>query len=228
MQEGEVRVGGSPRRGTIVSGRHRLAKGGIFCRSGRDGVRAIEHTIQGVQRMMPLKTKLLVTWDFRCRVTLAGQFHSQQIVKRSLSLVGTITSASIGELVCSGSPAASVVLLTETLPWHVRYDSFEGRLPAIQAIKLSIVGAAVVFDLVAMSKLYWCLFRTTESTPLSTTVSVDNVRGQFTPMNVAASIPTDDVPDTTSRCDDENVSAELFGAGAVEDGGGGLLFVSLI
>lgn len=66
----------------------------------------------------------------RCPVTLEGSFHSKTMTKTSALLVGYITRASAGT--CT---SGSITWLGETLPWHVRYESFRGTLPAITEAK---------------------------------------------------------------------------------------------
>lgn len=73
----------------------------------------------------------------RCNVTLEGSFHSRTLSKVAESLIGYINRASVG-----GCEAGTATILTETLPWHVRYTSFAGALPNITAISTKVVGTA--------------------------------------------------------------------------------------
>lgn len=95
-----------------------------------------------------------------CSVTLAGSFHSTTLVKTLNSLIGSITSASLGE--CVGSGTATV--LTATLPWHVTYGGFGGRLPRITLLLLNIVGASIQFRNNGIT----CLFSTSTGEPFRT------------------------------------------------------------
>src|SRR5262245_52268270 len=72
-----------------------------------------------------------------CPVTLEGTFHRRTIVKIRGSLVGAVTRAVIGGERCIGARATA---LTNTLPWHVTYESFRGRLPAIERVRLLLRG----------------------------------------------------------------------------------------
>lgn len=74
-----------------------------------------------------------------CAITLEGSFHSRSIVKRAGTLIGYVNRAATGS--CSGGTTAT--LLTETLPWHARYESFTGTLPDITAVGIGIVGLAI-------------------------------------------------------------------------------------
>ena len=57
-------------------------------------------------------------------ITLSGSFHSRTIAKVRSSLIGYVNSAgSTGS--CSAIISRTRVL-TERLPWHVRYMSFSG------------------------------------------------------------------------------------------------------
>jgi hypothetical protein len=60
-----------------------------------------------------------------CRVTLEGSLHARTIAKSPNALLGYITRAIAGQ--CT----VGTTILTETLPWHVRYVGFSGRLPNI-------------------------------------------------------------------------------------------------
>lgn len=76
--------------------------------------------------------------DTICQVTVEGSFHSRTIAKVVGTLSGFITRVTLGA--CS---VGSATILTETLPWHVRYRSFSGTLPNITSIRADIVGAAL-------------------------------------------------------------------------------------
>lgn len=69
--------------------------------------------------------------SIKCPLTAEGTFHSASIAKTSGSLMGYITRASIGEC-----PGARGTVLSETLPWHVKYEGFEGALPDISSLRL--------------------------------------------------------------------------------------------
>jgi hypothetical protein len=62
----------------------------------------------------------------RCQVTLEGSLHLRTIAKVQGFQYASITVARQGP--CS---AGSATILTETLPWHVRYLAFSGPLPNI-------------------------------------------------------------------------------------------------
>src|SRR6185436_3861009 len=67
-----------------------------------------------------------------CDVTLEGSFHYRTIVKSRLSLVGYITRVDVNEAGCTGAgllAGARARANRETLPWHISYEGFTGRLP---------------------------------------------------------------------------------------------------
>jgi hypothetical protein len=73
-----------------------------------------------------------------CRVTLEGSFHYRTIPKILRHLIGYITSANVRRP-CTGGEGFAETRdegSTETLPWHITYEGFEGRLPAIEGIRL--------------------------------------------------------------------------------------------
>ncbi len=91
-----------------------------------------------------------------CPMTLAGTFHSSTIAKVARSLIGHITTASLGR--CSTGGAT---ILRETLPWHVTYRSFTGTLPNITAMATNIVGLSMSVQVGGET----CLLRTTTTNP---------------------------------------------------------------
>jgi hypothetical protein len=93
----------------------------------------------------------------RCPVTLEGTLHSGTITKVTNLLIGHITRAAIGE--CEGG---RVRLLMETLPWHIRYESFSGTLPRITGISLTNVGMSWLVEPVPGIS---CLYRATSEQP---------------------------------------------------------------
>jgi hypothetical protein len=78
------------------------------------------------------------TTIYRCRLTLEGSFHSRSIAKVAETLIGYVNRAALGE--CG---FLDTRLLSETLPWHVRYRSFLGALPNIISLSTAIVGMAM-------------------------------------------------------------------------------------
>lgn len=76
----------------------------------------------------------------RCPVTLEGSLHTRSFAKGNYNLIGSITAARVGDRVdCVGGEAT---VLRETLPWNVRYQSFEGTLPEIRRIRTLVAGAS--------------------------------------------------------------------------------------
>jgi hypothetical protein len=112
----------------------------------------------------------------RCNVTLTGSFHYRSIVKSRGALIGFVTSAALtrpctgGEAwILNGSERA-----TNTLPWHVQYDSFRGTLPRLEGVRLALVGAS--FLLIASSQ---CLFASTAASPAFGIINI-NAEGRAT------------------------------------------------
>jgi hypothetical protein len=103
-----------------------------------------------------------------CPVTLEGSFHSRTISKVSGQLIGYITRAALTRNGCVLAGGAENIRIlngveepTNTLPWHVRYDSFEGTLPNIAGIRLQLIGAAFLLTAFGVS----CLYKSTEASP---------------------------------------------------------------
>jgi hypothetical protein len=75
----------------------------------------------------------------RCNVTLEGSFHSRTIPKVARTLIGWVTRAIVAHP-CTGAGEGFALTAAETgretLPWHVTYEAFSGRLPNITRIRL--------------------------------------------------------------------------------------------
>jgi hypothetical protein len=84
----------------------------------------------------------------RCQVTLEGSFHSRTIAKTSGSLIGMVSRVRVKQESCTNGIAAAFngaeryngTTSPNTLPWHLRYVSFEGTLPTIRGVKVSLAG----------------------------------------------------------------------------------------
>jgi hypothetical protein len=79
-----------------------------------------------------------------CNVTLEGSFHYRSIIKLARTLIGFITKAAVTHP-CTGSGEgwadngienAGLGVIRNTLPWHVTYEAFTGRLPNITSVRL--------------------------------------------------------------------------------------------
>jgi hypothetical protein len=73
-----------------------------------------------------------------CELTLEGSLHSRTIAKVNGSLAGYVTRATLGP--CS---AGTATILTATLPWHIRYQSFAGTLPNISSVSLGVINVSI-------------------------------------------------------------------------------------
>jgi hypothetical protein len=93
-----------------------------------------------------------------CEITLEGSFHSGTIRKVERALIGHITRASVG-----ACETGKMTFLQDTLPWHVQYLGFIGRLPNIEGVRLILVGVAFRIHEAIFGRE--CLARTTETEP---------------------------------------------------------------
>jgi hypothetical protein len=64
-----------------------------------------------------------------CPLTLEGSFHSSTIRKVEGALIGHVSRASVTSTSCRGG---SATINQASLPWHVTYVGFIGRLPRIE------------------------------------------------------------------------------------------------
>lgn len=86
----------------------------------------------------------------RCALTLEGSFHGRTFAKTREALVGYVTTASM-QSACNGG---ELHLLAETLPWHLRYDSFSGTLPRFNSIRFRLVELNLWFTVLGFRCLY--------------------------------------------------------------------------
>jgi hypothetical protein len=124
----------------------------------------------------------------RCPVTIEGSFHSRTGSKIAEQLIGYVTKATISEGRCTG---ASARVLQESLPWHIRYESFTGVLPRISGVGLRKVGLAFQVTGVVLGFPVSCLFKSTAASPAVGTVNVNTATGAVESLrpNEAAPIP---------------------------------------
>jgi hypothetical protein len=92
-----------------------------------------------------------------CQITLRGSFHSATLAKVAAALVGHIFGATVGSCITGGT-----TVLRETLPWHLRYQSFTGTLPRITGVTLQNIGASFRVE---EGFGQACLYRTTATNP---------------------------------------------------------------
>jgi hypothetical protein len=119
-------------------------------------------------------TPVLGDLEARCPVTLEGTFHSRTIAKESERLIGYITRAVLNRAACTFIEGARHVtilngverLLTgevppTSLPWHIRYEGFEGSLPFITEFIVRIVLLSFLY----LAFEFSCLYRSTAASP---------------------------------------------------------------
>jgi hypothetical protein len=103
--------------------------------------------------------------EVECNVTLEGSFHYTTFRKVRESLIGYITRAIARE--CE---RGSATVLTTNLPWHIRYQGFQGTLPNINAIRIRLI--LVEFRLPSFSGGS-CLMRSTSTEPWEDAVRLE-------------------------------------------------------
>ncbi|HEX7291074.1 MAG TPA: hypothetical protein VF250_08115 [Conexibacter sp.] len=117
-----------------------------------------------------------------CQVTVEGSLHSRTIAKVVGSLIGYITTVRLGP--CSTGTAT---VLSETLPWHVRYRGFSGTLPNITRIETDVINAAFR---VRTPEGFNCLSRSTPEQPSRGEYARNVVSQQITSANIGGTIET--------------------------------------
>jgi len=118
-----------------------------------------------------------------CALTLEGSLHARSISKVPLGLIGSITRAIFGTC-----PRGSATILQESLPWNVRYMSFEGTLPNITAIHVRVLYPA--FRIREPTFGITCLAQTENEEPLFLTFSRDTVARTLTTARISGEAAT--------------------------------------
>jgi hypothetical protein len=114
-----------------------------------------------------------------CSVTLEGSMHSATISKVAGALIGYITRGTLTNP-CVGGNAT---ILQATLPWHVRYLSFEGVLPNITRFVVNVIGS----QFRVRGNFGTCLFTSTTTQPTVGTFPV-GAGGLLRESNVSGTI----------------------------------------
>jgi len=133
-----------------------------------------------------------VTWarmDFtggfgtvECEVTLQGTMHARTGTKTANSLIGFVTTASVS----SPCRRGGATILRETLPWHLTYDGFVGRLPNIELLIVLLIG--VSFRIREPTFGVQCLLRSTTERPIRVAATRE-VGGRVTRLAPSGTIP---------------------------------------
>lgn len=134
-----------------------------------------------------------------CPVTLEGTLHSSTIVKTAESLIGYVTRANLQRNECVFVGGATHIwflngverdlnnnVVAQSLPWHIRYETFTGALPLIEEVRIRVIPFSFLF-LVAGSS---CLYASTVASPARFAI-VRNGAGTISPLRAiqAAAIP---------------------------------------
>ena len=144
-----------------------------------------------------------------CPVTLEGSFHSATVAKVREALVGYITRASVNNAGCSEGQAT---ILRESLPWHVKYQSFTGTLPRITGVRHYLIGAAFQIE---PGLGIVCLARSSERFPAAGDATRE-AGGNITSLTPDSTLA---IPVTGTACPEAGIfsgSGEVFVQGSSE------------
>jgi hypothetical protein len=134
-----------------------IAAASLATAVGTAGARRIELSEQRIRAEWreAERTKFIDSggiFEIECQITVEGTFHSRTLSKVSGQLIGYITAAETTFRCASGGEVAILNgreplpgggTAANTLPWHIRYDSFTGALPSITGIRIQIIEAAI-------------------------------------------------------------------------------------
>ncbi len=123
--------------------------------------RRLEFSSQSFRVAFPIAGEPTQPEFVSCPFTLEGSFHSRTLSKVSSGLIGYITRAAVAEASCRNGRGR---FLPETLPWHVRYESFAGTLPNITSIRGQIIGLSDRLEYERLGGII-CLYRTEAAHP---------------------------------------------------------------
>jgi hypothetical protein len=161
------------------------------------------------------------TSEVACPVTLEGTFHSRVIRKNPEALIGYITRADINGMFCSFVGADELTILGAGRPWHIRYESFTGRLPNIDAVNVRLLLVGVRGTFLNLP----CLYRSTATRPGRAFFDINpNLQVETLDINSEAQIP---LTEGSLFCP---ATASLAGSGRVRLLGSStvLIFIRLI
>ncbi len=123
-----------------------------------------------------------------CAVSIEGSFHSRTLSKVRGQLIGYITEVHVRRP-CTGGEAWALTTgegRTESLPWHILYESFRGTLPAITGVELTLDNAAFIIQALGIE----CLYQATTAEPMKGIVNIGaGERATGLRANEAAPIP---------------------------------------
>lgn len=129
---------------------------------GSASARSLSVSSQTIRTAMFLRVEAPLLVQTNCPVTLEGSLHSRTLSKVRESLIGYITAAGTNKLACTTSMRTLMIALGDstqtTLPWHLRYDSFSGTLPAITGLRVALVRMGI-------KVLSGCEYQSTEERP---------------------------------------------------------------
>ena len=131
---------------------------------------------------------------FDCEIIINGTGHANTIAKTAGLLMGLVTAANVTR--CA---RGSATMLRETLPWHVRYDSFLGTLPNITAIRTRVIGLS--YRVQEPTFGINCLIRSSAEQPAFGTYNRNTTTGAITSTSVSGSI----------RCQENSIIGTLEG-----------------
>lgn len=144
-----------------------------------------------------------------CPVTLEGSFHSATMAKVTEALVASITRAVVNNVGCTEGQAT---ILAESLPWHVTFQGFTGRLPNILSVRHYLIGAAFQIE---PGLGIICLARSSAMFPAAGDASRE-AGGAITSLTPDASLA---IPVTGTACPTAGIfsgSGEVFVLGSSE------------
>jgi hypothetical protein len=151
--------------------------------AGTTDARRIEVSRQWWRKIWSRLIIVIAGHVIECPVTLEGSYHSRTISKVCGQLIGSVTKAFIRGSACTGG---SMRALTETLPWHVQYLGFIGRLPSIPGFRSIFIGWA--FSVVNAEGIA-CLFGTTQANPAGAIENIEGGVARTSRMDESLSIP---------------------------------------
>jgi len=148
---------------SLVAGAAALVMGFAVHGAGAEaGIEARSPTFRIAWRPVSITSGASTT---RCNLTLEGYVHSNTMAKTAGALIGYLVEVSVRE--CTGG---SATVLTSTLPWHVRYEGFTGRLPTIEGVKLTFIELSLSVQPTGSLN---CLVRTSSTSPLKAIFNVE-------------------------------------------------------
>ncbi|MBS1868400.1 MAG: hypothetical protein JSS99_01940 [Actinobacteria bacterium] len=164
--------------------------------------------------------------NVRCAVTLEGSYHYRTFAKTPEALVGYVTGVTVRHP-CTGGEAWAFngtenlegTTLSNSLPWHIRYESFASALPEIREIIQRLIGSRFLVKATFLGITVRCTYTTSTTEPARGPANRETATRVLTELRAEGTIRSE-----TGGCP----SGTFAGSGPITTPAGARITVTLI